>query len=181
MLAACQQGPSEPPPLAGAAIGGPFTLINQQGKPVSDTDFKGKYRMVYFGYTWCPDICPTDMQQLGKAFRAFEAKHPDLASKVQPIFISVDPGRDTPDKIAPFVAAFHPRFIGLTGTPAQIDAVTRAYAIPVLKGDDDGSGNYLVDHGRMTFLMDPDGKPMALLTPDKGADTVTADLEKWVR
>jgi protein SCO1/2 len=121
------------------------------------------------------------MQQLALALRQFEKDHAALAAKVQPLFITVDPQRDTPPKLAQFVAAFHPRFIGLTGSVEQIAAVTKAYAIPVLKGDVDATGNYLVNHGRMTFLMDPQGKPIALLTPDKGAATVVADLETWVK
>lgn len=83
--------------------------------------------------------------------------------------------------MAQFVAAFHPRFIGLTGSDAQIAEVTRAFAVPVMKGDADDKGNYLVNHGRMTFLMDPNGKPIVLLTPDQKAESVLADLEKWVR
>lgn len=181
LLSACQQQAKEPPPLEGAAIGGPINLVDTKGQPFSDSILAGKYRLIYFGYSWCPDICPTDMQQLAIAFRQFEAKHPQLAAKVQPLFITVDPARDTPEKLDQFVAAFHPRFIGLTGSEAQIAAVTRAYAVPVLKGKDDGQGNYLVDHGRMTFLMDPAGKPIVLLSPDKGAATVIADLEKWVK
>jgi protein SCO1/2 len=181
VLPACQQGASEPPPLEGAAIGGPINLTDMNGKPFLDATLAGKYRLIYFGYTWCPDICPTDMQQLALALRQFEKDHAALAAKVQPLFITVDPQRDTPPKLAQFVAAFHPRFIGLTGSVEQIAAVTKAYAIPVLKGDVDATGNYLVNHGRMTFLMDPQGKPIALLTPDKGAATVVADLETWVK
>ena len=180
-LPACQQASNEPAPLEGAAIGGPINLIDTKGQPFTEAMLKGKYRMVYFGYSWCPDICPTDMQQLALAFRKFEENSPELAAKVQPLFITVDPKRDTPEKLAQFVTAFHPRFIGLTGSDAQIAEVTRAFAVPVMKGDTDDKGNYLVNHGRMTFLMDPNGKPIVLLTPDQKAESVLADLEKWVR
>src|SRR5687767_10233257 len=101
MLAACQK-PADPP-LAGAKIGGPFTLTDQNGATASDKQYAGKYRLVYFGYTYCPDVCPTTLQQLMAGFAKFEAKAPDRAMKVQPIFITVDPARDTPTVMKSYV------------------------------------------------------------------------------
>src|SRR3954469_6950090 len=95
ILGACSS-PSSPPPLEGASMGGPFTLTDQNGRRVSDRDFAGKYRIMYFGFTHCPDVCPTDLAAIGKGLKAFEAKDPVRAEKVVPIFVSVDPGRDTP-------------------------------------------------------------------------------------
>lgn len=172
--------PAERPPLEGAAIGGPFTLVDKAGKTVTWDDFKGKYRIVYFGYTFCPDACPLDMQQLMKGFAQFEQASPERAAKVQPIFITVDPERDTPNVVGQWTAAFSPRLIGLTGTPAQVKAAAKAFAAYYSKGEDT-AGGYLMDHSRIAFLMDPDGKPIAMLPVDKGGPAVAADLEKWVK
>ena len=184
-LAACGSSnssapPAERPPLEGAAIGGPFALVDKDGKTVTWNDFRGKYRIVYFGYTFCPDACPLDMQQLMKGFAQFEQASPERGAKVQPIFITIDPGRDTPKVVGQWTAAFSPRLMGLTGTPAQVAAAAKAFAAYYSKGEET-SGGYLMDHSRTAFLMDPDGKPIALLAVDKGGPAVAADLEKWVK
>jgi len=127
-LAACHRGPTEPAPLQGAAIGGPFTLTDQNGKSFSSDSLAGKYRVIYFGYTFCPDACPTDMAVLGKAMRTLDQKDPAKSAHIQPIFITVDPARDTPPVLKQFVAAFHPRMIGLTGSEAQIAASSDSQA-----------------------------------------------------
>src|SRR3954467_7369032 len=121
-LAACSSRGTEPP-LAGAAIGGPFTLTDQNGRRVSDRDFEGRYRIMYFGFTHCPDVCPTDLAIIGQALRRFEKRDPARAARVTPIFVSVDPERDTPAVLKEYVGAFHPRLVGLTGTQEQIAAV----------------------------------------------------------
>src|SRR5690349_741304 len=118
-LVACS-GPAEEPPLKGAAIGGPFTLTNQDGRQVSERDFAGKYRIMYFGFTHCPDVCPTDLAVIGQALRRLEKNDPAKAARVVPVFVSVDPERDSPAVLKEYVAAFHPRLVGLTGTPKQI-------------------------------------------------------------
>lgn len=175
-------GPRPPrPPLEGARLGGPFTLIDQDGHVRSDRDFAGRYRIVYFGYTFCPDVCPTDMQTLGAGLRAFEAKDAARAAKVVPIFISVDPKRDTPAVLKAFVAAFHPRLIGLTGSPAAVAAAAKAYAVYAEAQKPDAEGGYLVSHSRAAYLMDPQGKPLALLPQDKAPNDVAAELDRWVR
>jgi protein SCO1/2 len=167
-------------PLRGARIGGPFTLTDQDGRTVSDRAFAGKYRLVYFGYTHCPDICPNDLGVIGQAMRRFEKEAPSKAAKVQPIFITVDPERDTPAVMREYAAAFHPRLIGLTGTPAQIAAVTKEYAVWSGKQPPQPGGGYAVDHSRMSVLMGPEGQPIALLPSDQGAAEVLAELRKWV-
>lgn len=181
-LLACN-GESQPadvrPPLEGAAIGGPFTLIDKDGKEVRWADFAGSYRIVYFGYTFCPDACPMDLQAMMAGFRKFEAVHPDLAAKVQPMFISIDPERDGPEQVGQFAAAFHPRLLGLTGTPEQVATAAKAFAAYYARGEDT-AGGYLMDHSRIAYLMDPDGKPLAMLPVDKEPDAVAAELEKWV-
>jgi protein SCO1/2 len=181
-LSGCQRKPTEKPPLDGATIGGPFTLTDQDGKPFSSDGLKGKYRVVYFGYTFCPDACPTDMAVLGKAMRQLDAKDPATSAKIQPIFISVDPARDTPAVLQQFTAAFYPRLIGLTGTEAQIAQVAKEYAISYRKEPAPaGATGYLMDHPRVAYLFGPDGKPIEMLPVDANADAVEADLEKWVR
>src|SRR3954462_10734134 len=114
--AACSSHDAEPP-LSGAAIGGPFTLTDQNGRRVSDRDFAGKYRIMYFGFTHCPDVFPTDLAAIGKGLKAFEAKDKARADEIVPIFVSVDPERDTPAGMKDYVANFHPRMVGLTGPP----------------------------------------------------------------
>ena len=178
MLSGCS--PSEQPPLAGAKIGGPFTLTDQDGRKVSDSAFAGKYRLIYFGYTFCPDICPTDVQTLMKGYKELEKSNSGLAAKIQPIFITIDPARDTPDKVKQFVRAFHPKLIGLTGSEAEIAAVARHYAIFYKKQEPaEGSEGYLMDHSRQAMLFGPQGEPIALITQDKDAAAVVADLERW--
>lgn len=181
LLAACSPSADEAPPLAGAAIGGPFILTNQEGRQVSDKDFEGKYRLIYFGFTYCPDVCPVDLQLIGQALRKLEKSDPGLAAKVQPVFISVDPERDTPPVLKQFVTAFHPRLIGLTGTPAQIADVAKRYGVYYSKQDGAGAKDYMVDHSRVALLFGPKGEPIAIVPHDKGVDGVAAELERWVK
>ncbi|MEG3176759.1 SCO family protein [Sphingomonas sp. RB3P16] len=176
-------GPATPAraPLDGARIGVPFRLIDQDGKPRTDRDFAGRYRILYFGYTFCPDVCPTDLQTIGAGLRLFEAKDAKRAASVVPIFVTVDPKRDTPAVLKPYVAAFHPRMVGLTGPADAIAAVAKGYGVMVAAEKPNAEGNYLVAHGRMAFLMDPAGKPVALLPQDKAPADVAAELDRWVR
>ena len=149
--------------LVGASIGAPFTLTDQNGKRVSWDDFRGKYRLVYFGYTFCPDVCPVDLQRIMASFREFEKEAPARAAKVQPIFITVDPERDTPEVLKTYVAAFHPRLIGLTGTPDEIAKVAKDFVVVYGKAESAGASDYLVNHSRTPMLFGPDGKPIALI------------------
>jgi protein SCO1/2 len=179
-LAGCHPGPKEGP-LAGAAIGGPFTLIDQDGKTVHDTDFAGRYRLIYFGYTFCPDACPTDLQALMQGFRQLEKEAPAKAAKLQPIFISVDPTRDTPAAVKTFVAAFHPHLIGLTGSEEAIKKVATEYGAyySVPPPDKRGDG-YLFDHSRTSTLYGPKGEPIALIPQDGTPDEIASELAKWI-
>jgi protein SCO1/2 len=167
-------------PLDGAAIGGPFSLSDKQGKAVKWDDFAGKYRIVYFGYTFCPDVCPMDVGVMMQGFVRFEKASPALAAKVQPIFITIDPARDTPARVGEFAAAFSPRLIGLTGTAEQVDGAVKAFKAVAQRGQD-VPGGYLMDHSRMVYLMGPDGKPLAALPIDQGAEAVASDLAKLVQ
>lgn len=172
--------PAERPPLEGSAVGGPFTLVDKAGQTVRWTDFAGKYRIVYFGYTFCPDACPTDMQATMRGLDIFAKQHPGLADQIRPLFISIDPQRDTPKIVGEFAAAFSPRLIGLTGTPAQVDAAAKAFAVYHARGAKT-PGGYLMDHSRIVYLMGRKGEPLAMLAADKGPQAVAADLAEWVR
>lgn len=175
--------------LRGAAIGGPFTLTDQDGKSRSWDDFKGSYRIVYFGYSYCPDVCPLDLQRIAQGLRLFEKNAPDRAAKVQPIFISVDPERDTPAALKTYAAAFHPRLIGLTGSSAQIAAVAKQFVTVYSKEQQKSPGDYLVSHTRTPMLFGPDGTPLVMLPVDDSAtpqaegtpEEVAASLDRWVK
>lgn len=169
------------PPLAGARIGGPFVLTDGRGRVVRDTDFAGKWRIVYFGYTYCPDICPVDLQTIAAGLKAFESASPELGAKVVPIFITVDPERDTPAVVGNYVAAFHPRMVGLTGSAQAIADAARGYGVAYSRSQPPGASEYLMDHSRTAVLMDPAGKPIALLPQDESPAAVTDALTKWVR
>lgn len=176
-------GPAAPAraPLDGARIGVPFALIDQNGAPRSDRDFAGRYRIMYFGYTFCPDVCPTDLQTIGAGLRLFETQDAKRAARVVPIFVTVDPKRDTPAVLKSYVAAFHPRMIGLTGSPAAIAATAKGYGVVVDLGTPNAEGAYLVGHSRFAVLMDPAGKPVVLLPAEKTPRDVAAELDRWVR
>ncbi|WP_294256908.1 SCO family protein [uncultured Sphingomonas sp.] len=178
-LAACGTGSTEAPPLAGARIGGPFTLTDQNGKTVTDADFAGKYRIVYFGYTYCPDVCPTDLTKIGAALRTLDKQAPRTAQKIVPLFITVDPERDTPAQLKQYVGNFHPRLVGLTGKPESIAQVAKAYAIAYMKQPT--PSGYLMGHTQVAYLMGPDGKPITSLPLEKDPPAIVAELEHWVR
>ncbi|OZA91771.1 MAG: SCO family protein [Erythrobacter sp. 34-65-8] len=184
-LAACAQGPAQPPlaeaPLAGARIGGDFTLTGEDGQPVSWTDFNGKWRVVYFGFAYCPDICPTDLQRTSQGLALYARDQPQLAAQIQPIFITIDPERDTPEVVAEFTDAFSKDLIGLTGTPDQISAAAKAFGVYFAKGEVNEQGAYMMDHSNVTYLFDPQGEPVSMLPTDQGAEAVAAELAKWVR
>jgi protein SCO1 len=193
LLSACNNEPTQIPlssaPLAGAAIGGDFSLTDQDGKKRTYKEFDGQYRIVYFGYTNCPDICTPDMQNLMAGLKAFEKSSPDLAAKIQPIFITVDPNRDTPEVLKQFVGAFHPRAIGLTGNDAEIADATKKFAVYSSRVEGSTPESYLMSHSQTPYLMAPDGKPLAILPADQpktdanegASKLVEAELAKWVR
>jgi len=177
-LAGCSATPAAPPPLAGAKIGGPFALTDQDGKPATDKSFAGKYRIMYFGYTFCPDVCPTTAQVIGAAMRKLDASDPALSAKVVPVFVTVDPARDTPAQIKQFVRAFHPRFVGLTGSAATIATVTREYGV-FAAADPKHPG--LFEHSNAAYLMDPDNQPITTLPTEKGAQATADEIKRWVK
>ena len=184
LTAAC--GPSggstaEQGTLAGSNIGGPFSLIDQDGRRVRDTDFNGKYRLVYFGFANCPDVCPVDLAVIGAGMRRFEGEDAARAAKVQPIFITVDPERDTPEVMKAYVANFHPRLIGLTGSQQEIDAAKQEYGVYAMKGETSPGGGYNVDHSRVILLFGPQGEPITIVPHEQGPEAFAEELGRWVR
>jgi len=159
-------------PSSQAQIGGPFELVDETGKTVTDRTYRGKWLLIYFGYTYCPDVCPTTLNTLGLALRDLGP----AADAIQPLFITVDPQRDTPETLAGYTDAFDPRLIGLTGTPEQIANAAKAYRVYYRKageGDD-----YSVDHTSLIYVMDPEGRFVTFFGHDANAETMTAKLRQ---
>jgi len=176
ILTAC--GPQEPP-LAGAKIGGSFALIDQHGQAYDDSALNGQYRIMYFGYTYCPDVCPIDLQKIMQGLSLAEKADPQIAKKVTPLFITIDPERDGPEQMKQYVSAFHPRLIGLTGPVDAIADVAKKFLIIYGKQDVEGSSEYLVDHSRQAYLFGPQGEPLALLPYDGTPQDVADTIQKW--
>lgn len=147
-------------------IGGAFALRDQTGKRRTDADFRGQMMLVYFGFTYCPDICPTDLQAIGLAMDQLGAE----AAKVQPLFITLDPQRDTVEHLARYVPLFHPRLIGLTGSIADVSQAAAAYRVyhnRVKTGDK--PDDYTIDHSAFIYLVDSDGKYLGFFPPGTDA------------
>jgi len=158
------------------SIGGPFQLTDHTGKAVTEADYQGKYMLIYFGYTFCPDVCPTS---LGIVSDALDMLDPAELDKIVPIFISVDPDRDTPEALADFVPHFHEKMVGMTGTHEQVKAAARAYKAYFAKvNEDDPDGNYLMDHSSITYLMGPDGKYAAHFSHGTPPDVMAKRLSE---
>lgn len=177
-----RDGQSRPDPEAPQLqVGGPFTLTNQDGQPVTEQSFHGKYMLIFFGFTYCPDICPTELQD---ALNAIEIAGSEIKSQVQPIFITIDPARDTTDKMSEYVKMFGRGLIGLTGTPEQIAAVARAYKVYYAKtADEDGESSgddYMMDHSSFLYLMGPDGQMVKTFAPGTTLDDLAAGLKQYV-
>ncbi|HLO78829.1 MAG TPA: SCO family protein [Magnetospirillum sp.] len=161
-----------------ASLGGPFTLVDGNGRTVTDQDFRGRWMLIYFGYTFCPDVCPTS---LSVAAAAMDRLDPSDAAKIVPILITVDPQRDTPAVLKEYVAAFHPAMVGLGGSVEQVAAAAKAFKVFAAraKGGDDTS--YTVDHSSILYLMGPDGRFVAGFSHGTSADDLAAALKKHLK
>lgn len=159
-------------------IGGPFTLTDQTGATVTDKTYDGSYRLIYFGYTFCPDACPTE---LGVMAQAIEEMGP-AGQKVQPIFITIDPDRDTVQQLKTYVPLFDKRLVGLTGTPQQVAAVAKEYKVYYSKADQPGvdAKSYGMNHSSFVYLMDPDGKFLTVFSSDTGSDKMAAEIKRYM-
>lgn len=157
-----------------AAIGGPFTLSDQSGRSLTEQDLKGLYSLIYFGYTFCPDVCPTGLQVMSNAMDQLQT---EIQQKITPVFITIDPERDTADQLKSYLGNFHPRIIGLTGTKRQIAQVTRAYRVYYAKAKgSQGKRDYLMDHSSIMFLMDREGNYISHFTHATAAEDLAEKL-----
>lgn len=163
-----------PPGGAEAVAGGPFALIDGDGRPVTDASFRGRWTLVYFGYTHCPDVCPTALQSIANALDLLPA---DLARRVAVVFITVDPARDTPAVMKDYVAAFGPSFIGLSGTSAAIAQAEAAYQVYAARHEEP-DGGYSMDHSSVISLMDPQGRLAARFTHATEPAQIAAALRR---
>ena len=154
-----------------SSVGGPFELVDQDGKTVTDKDFRGKPFLVFFGFTHCPDICPTTLFEVSEVFNRLGKD----AEKVSAIFVTVDPERDTPEKLKLYLSSFHPRISALSGSEAQIEAIKKAYYVYAKRVPLDGGG-YTMDHTSVVYLMDKEGKFVAPFNLKRDADAAATDL-----
>lgn len=163
------------PIISPSAVGGPFRLVDHNSKPVTDQDFKGHPFLVFFGFTHCPDVCPTALFEVSEILRALGAD----GDRVNALFVTVDPERDTPDKLKDYLSSFDPRLIGVTGNTAAITAMEKAYRVyakkvPLEKGD------YTMDHTAIVYLMDKDGKFVAPFNIKRRPADAAADLKRYL-
>src|SRR4051794_34213959 len=163
---------------AALTVGGPFSLVDGDQRPVTDQTWRGKYMLVYFGYTFCPDVCPTTLSNVADALDKLGGK----ADRVQPLFITVDPKRDIPAVVKQYAAAFGPRFIGLTGSPEQIAAAAKAYRVYYAEHrTGTGTEDYSMDHSSVLYLMGPDGRFIQPVRADQTGPEIAAVLTKLIQ
>jgi protein SCO1/2 len=175
LLVATQQGGQSVQSSGAALVGGPFSLVGADGKPVTDRDFRGRYMLIFFGFTHCPDICPAELQVIAQALEQLG----DKAKKLVPIFITLDPERDTPEAMANYVKSFGPNFVGLTGSPEAISAAAKAYRVAYSKVENKESvADYSVEHSALVYLMDPEGRYVTHFSYGLSADQMAEKLGK---
>lgn len=158
-------------PLVAPGIGGQFALIDHNGKAVTEKDFANKYLFIYFGFTYCPAICPTELQKMTEAYHSLPKEWQD---RIQPIFITIDPERDTPEVLKNYVGLFMPELVGLTGSQAQIDAAKKAYKVYGAKVPD--GDTYTMDHSSYIYFMDKNNAPLAMFKTSDNADRIAKTI-----
>ena len=161
-----------------AKIGGPFSLVDHHGKSLTEADFRDRYMLVYFGYTFCPDVCPTSLTAMADALNILGSE----ADDVVPVFITVDPERDTPEHLNMYVGHFHPRLVGLTGSAEQVKAAAKVYRVYFAKAREDGADadEYLMDHTSIVYLMGPDGEFRAHFTHETDAEAMAKRIREFL-
>lgn len=164
-----------------APVGGPFALTGVDGLPVADTAFRGKYMLIVFGYTFCPDICPVSLLTVGRALDDIAKDNPERAASVAPVFITLDPERDTPEAVGRYLQSFSSRFVGLTGSVDEIRAVAMAHGVRYEKVRDETMNDYLVDHSISILLMDRDGAYMTNFSPRTPPYMLAEALSRYLR
>lgn len=168
-----EQGPSN---VVVENFGGPFTLKNQKGETVTQENFENTYRLIYFGFTYCPAICPTELQKISSALKELGGK----GQQIQPIFITVDPERDTVETMKNYVTLFHPRLIGLTGTKAQIEEAKKSYKIYSAKVQDETMNDYTVDHSSFIYFIDANNSLLRIFKTDDTAEDIVKTVNQYL-
>ncbi len=161
-----------------ALVGGPFELVDQTGAVRRDADFRGQFMLVYFGYTYCPDVCPVSLTNMSTAVDMLGETDPALAGKVTPVFITIDPDRDDVAALAAYAEHFHPRLVALTGDMDQVEAAAKAYRVYFAKVQDDEASDYLVDHSAIIYLMGPDGAYLSHFPHNATPEEIVAGLRQ---
>lgn len=164
---------SKPAPVAGIKIGGPFTLVNQDGETVTQDTYKGQYKLIYFGFTYCPAICPTELQKVTRALNELGKD----GEKIQPIFITIDPERDTPKVMKDYVSLYHPRLVGLSGSPENVSAALKDFRIYAAKVQDETMNDYTMDHSSFIYFMDGEDNLLGLYRIEDSAEVIAADIK----
>jgi cytochrome oxidase Cu insertion factor (SCO1/SenC/PrrC family) len=157
-----------------ALVGGPFTLTDQRGAEVTEQDFAGRHMLIYFGYTYCPDVCP---MSLANMTQALDLLRPEEAEQVVPVFITVDPERDTVEQLAEYAPLFHPRLVALTGSPDAVKAAAQAYRVYFAKAGDADTDAYLMDHSTFIYLMGPDGEYVRHFAHNAAPEEIATGIE----
>ena len=166
---------------AAVPIGGPFELVDQDGRIRRDTDFLGSYLLVYFGYTYCADLCPTTLIEMASAIDDLALVSPAKANRVIPVFVSIDPERDTPAVLRRYAQDFHPRLVALTGTPAALANAGRPYGVRFARVPGVEPDRYLLEHTSFVYLMGPDGKYLEHFESDATVADLVDSLQRQVR
>jgi protein SCO1/2 len=161
-----------------ALIGGPFELIDHTGKRTTESDFAGRAKLMYFGYTYCPDMCPLGLATIAAAY---DQLGPEEQAQVVPIFVTVDPERDTVAVVADYVDLFHPAMVGLTGTVEQTDAAAEAYRVYYRKAESESMNEYLVDHSTFTYLMDGENRYVTHFAHDASPADLVAGIRRYLQ
>lgn len=177
------QNPEEKPagnlvPVTQDAFGAPFTLTSHEGEKFRSSDLSGQYQLIYFGFTYCPAICPTELQKITATLNAL---NPEIAAQIQPVFITVDPERDTVKVMRDYLTLFHPSFLGLTGTQEEITQVLNDYKVYAAKVDDPSLTEYTMDHSSYIYFIDPEGRLLRLYKMEDTADYMVRDMTDWFK
>jgi protein SCO1 len=163
-------------PVTDDSFSGPFEMVDHNHKPVNEKSWPGKYRLIYFGFTYCPAICPTELQKMTLALKALG----DQAAIIQPLFFTVDPERDTAAKLKEYVTLFHPSLIGVTGMQEQTEATLKAFKIYAAKVKQDGMSDYTMDHSSFIYFIAPDGRLLHIFKTEDNADIMTKTIQQWL-
>ncbi|MEM6780360.1 MAG: SCO family protein [Pseudomonadota bacterium] len=176
VFANAQKGDRPLLPVSTDEFGGPYTLTNHLGETITEKDLKGQYQLLYFGFTYCPAICPTELSKMTEVLNILG----EDGKKIQPVFITVDPERDTVEVMKSYIELFHERFIGYTGTVEQIEDIKKKYKVYATKVDDPTMTEYTVDHSSYIYFLDPDGQLLSLYKMGDSVDDMTQNIRRWL-